>query len=420
MPKEFLMPEIAESVVEGEISKWLIKEGDEVKKEQPLVEVITDKVTVEIPSPFEGKIVKLLAKEGDVVKVHQPILIYSESGEEGVELKEASISAKEKEKVKVEEKVEEETTRVYKPVSQRPLAAPAVRKLAKELGIDLSQVKGTGPKGRIRKVDVLMFAEEIKVQKPVEEKRVEREIVEGVPKPEKPEFGIKRIPFRGVRRTIAEHLKKSKDNAVHAFHAEEMDFTEMLNVLDRIKPLAEKEGVKITIFHLFLKAIIAALKKHPEFNGRVDDERGEILLYDSINLSIAVDTPDGLKVPVIKNAERKSLIEIAKEVKELAEKARNNKLTLEDVQDGTFSVTNIGAIGGVFAYPVINYPEIAIVALPRPRKVPVFVGDEVKPRYMATIVITFDHRAVDGAHAARFLNDLKSLVENPELLLINL
>ncbi|MEO0150324.1 MAG: 2-oxo acid dehydrogenase subunit E2, partial [candidate division WOR-3 bacterium] len=179
-------------------------------------------------------------------------------------------------------------------------------------------------------------------------------------------------------------------------------------------------GLKVTIFHLFLKAVIATLKKHPEFNGRVDDERGEILLYNSINLSIAVDTPDGLKVPVIKNAERKSLIEIAREVKELAEKARNNKLTLEDVQDGTFSVTNIGAIGGVFAYPVINYPEIAIVALPKPRKVPVFVGEEIKPRYMATIVITFDHRAVDGAHAARFLNDLKSLVENPELLLLNL
>ncbi|MEO0139434.1 MAG: dihydrolipoamide acetyltransferase family protein [candidate division WOR-3 bacterium] len=409
MPKEFLMPEIAESVVEGEISKWLVKEGDEVKKEQPLVEVITDKVTVEIPSPFEGKIVKLLAKEGDVVKVHQPILIYSESGEKDVELEEVSVGVNEKESVKPEKGVE------GKPLSQRPLAAPAVRRLAKELGIELSQVKGTGPKGRIRKVDVLRFAEEIKVQKPVEEK-----IVEIVPKPEKPEFGIRRIPFRGVRRTIAEHLRKSKDNAVHAFHAEEMDFTEMLNLLDRIKPLAEKEGLKVTIFHLFLKAVIATLKKHPEFNGRVDDERGEILLYNSINLSIAVDTPDGLKVPVIKNAERKSLIEIAREVKELAEKARNNKLTLEDVQDGTFSVTNIGAIGGVFAYPVINYPEIAIVALPKPRKVPVFVGEEIKPRYMATIVITFDHRAVDGAHAARFLNDLKSLVENPELLLLNL
>ncbi|MEO0148981.1 MAG: biotin/lipoyl-containing protein, partial [candidate division WOR-3 bacterium] len=227
MPKEFLMPEIAESVVEGEISKWLVKEGDEVKKEQPLVEVITDKVTVEIPSPFEGKIVKLLAKEGDVVKVHQPILIYSESGEKDVELEEVSVGVNEKESVKPEKGVE------GKPLSQRPLAAPAVRRLAKELGIELSQVKGTGPKGRIRKVDVLRFAEEIKVQKPVEEK-----IVEIVPKPEKPEFGIRRIPFRGVRRTIAEHLRKSKDNAVHAFHAEEMDFTEMLNLLDRIKPLA--------------------------------------------------------------------------------------------------------------------------------------------------------------------------------------
>lgn len=412
MPKEFLMPEIAESVVEGEISKWLVKEGDEVKKEQPLVEVITDKVTVEVPSPFEGRIVKLLAKEGDVVKVHQPILLYAESGEGNFEEIEEKV-----EKSVERDVVETRVSEISKPASQRPLAAPAVRRLARELGIDLSQVKGTGPKGRIRRVDVLRFAEEIKV---AEEKRIEREVVESVPKPEKPVFGIKRVPFRGVRRTIAEHLRKSKDNAVHAFHAEEIDFTEMLNLLNRIKPLAEKEGVKITVFHLFLKAVIATLRRHPEFNGRVDDEKGEILLYNSINLSIAVDTPDGLKVPVIKNAERKSLIEIAREVRELAEKARNNTLTLEDVQDGTFSVTNIGAIGGVFAYPVINYPEIAIVALPRPRKVPVFVDDEVKARYMATIVITFDHRAVDGAHAARFLNDLKSFVENPELLLINL
>jgi pyruvate dehydrogenase E2 component (dihydrolipoamide acetyltransferase) len=166
--------------------------------------------------------------------------------------------------------------------------------------------------------------------------------------------------------------------------------------------------------------VAATLKKHPEFNGRVDDDRGEILLYDSINISIAVDTPEGLKVPVIKNVERKSILEIAREVKELAEKARNNTLKLEDIRDGTFSVSNIGSIGGVFAYPVINYPEIAIIALPRPRKVPFFVGDEIKPRYIATIVITFDHRAVDGAHAARFLNDLKALVENPDLLLINI
>jgi len=184
--------------------------------------------------------------------------------------------------------------------------------------------------------------------------------------------------------------------------------------------LGEREGVKISVFHLFLKAVVATLKKHPEFNGRVDDERGEILLYDSINISIAVDTPEGLKVPVIKNAEKKSVLEIAREVKDLAERARNNTLRIEDVTDGTFSVSNIGSIGGVFAYPVINYPEIAIIALPRPRKVPVFVGDEIKPRYMATIVITFDHRAVDGAHAARFLNDLKTLVENPDLLIINI
>ena len=405
MPKEFHLPEIAESVVEGEISKWLVKEGDEVEKEQPLVEVITDKVTVEIPSPFKGKILKILAKEGDVVKVHQPILVYAEEGEgDGhVEI----VEKKTEERIEKVEDLREKTVKR----SERVLAAPAVRKFARSLGIDLSLVKGTGPGGRVRKVDVLRYYEESKKEvKVIEEVSVQK--VE--------EVGIRRIPFRGVRRAIAEHLRKSKEHAVHAFHAEDMDFTEILNLVERLKPLGEREGVKISIFHLFLKAVAATLKKHPEFNGRVDDERGEILLYDSINISIAVDTPEGLKVPVIKNVERKSILEIAREVKELAEKARNNTLKLEDIRDGTFSVSNIGSIGGVFAYPVINYPEIAIIALPRPRKVPFFVGDETKPRYIATIVITFDHRAVDGAHAARFLNDLKALIENPDLLLINL
>jgi pyruvate dehydrogenase E2 component (dihydrolipoamide acetyltransferase) len=405
MPKEFHLPEIAESVVEGEISKWLVKEGDEVEKEQPLVEVITDKVTVEIPSPFKGKILKILVKEGDVVKVHQPILVYAEESE--VDGHVEIVEKKAEERIERVEDLRGETVKR----SERVLAAPAVRKLARSLGIDLSLVKGTGPGGRVRKVDVLRYYEESKKEvKVVEEVSVQK--VE--------EVGIRRIPFRGVRRAIAEHLRKSKEHAVHAFHAEDMDFTEILNLVERLKPLGDKEGVKISIFHLFLKAVAATLKKHPEFNGRVDDERGEILLYDSINISIAVDTPEGLKVPVIKNVERKSILEIAREVKELAEKARTNTLKLEDIRDGTFSVSNIGSIGGVFAYPVINYPEIAIIALSRPRKVPFFVGDEIKPRYIATIVITFDHRAVDGAHAARFLNDLKALVENPDLLLINL
>jgi pyruvate dehydrogenase E2 component (dihydrolipoamide acetyltransferase) len=408
MPKEFHLPEIAESVVEGEISKWLVKEGDEVEKEQPLVEVITDKVTVEIPSPFKGKILKILANEGDVVKVHQPILVYAEEGE--VDGHVEIVEKKAEERIEKIEKVEDLRGETVKR-SERVLAAPAVRKLARSLGIDLSLVKGTGPGGRVRKVDVLRYYEESKKEVKVVEEVVTQKVEE---------VGIRRIPFRGVRRAIAEHLRKSKEHAVHAFHAEDMDFTEILNLVERLKPLGEREGVKISIFHVFLKAVAATLKKHPEFNGRVDDERGEILLYDSINISIAVDTPEGLKVPVIKNVERKSILEIAREVKELAEKARNNTLKIEDIRDGTFSVSNIGSIGGVFAYPVINYPEIAIIALPRPRKVPFFVGDEIKPRYIATIVITFDHRAVDGAHAARFLKDLKALVENPDLLLINI
>jgi pyruvate dehydrogenase E2 component (dihydrolipoamide acetyltransferase) len=405
MSKEFHLPEIAESVVEGEISKWLVKEGDEVEKEQPLVEVITDKVTVEIPSPFKGKILKILVKEGDVVKVHQPILVYAEEGE--VDGQVEIVEKKVEEGIERVEDLREKTVKR----SERVLAAPAVRKLARSLGIDLSLVKGTGPGGRIRKVDVLRYYEESKKEVKVVEEAVTQKVEE---------VGIRRIPFRGVRRAIADHLRKSKEHAVHAFHAEDMDFTEIINLVERLKPLGEREGVKISIFHVFLKAVAATLKKHPEFNGRVDDERGEILLYDSINISIAVDTPEGLKVPVIKNVERKSILEIAREVKELAEKARNNTLKIEDIRDGTFSVSNIGSIGGVFAYPVINYPEIAIIALPRPRKVPFFVGDEIKPRYIATIVITFDHRAVDGAHAARFLNDLKALVENPDLLLINI
>ena len=390
------MPEIAESVHEGEIGKILVKEGDYVKKEQPLLEVLTDKVNTELPSPYEGYVIKILVKEGDVVSVGTPLIIIGDSLDEKIESKivEERITIDNKGEIKVE----------------RPLAAPAVRKLARELGIDLSLIKGTGPKGRITKEDVLNYANRIKeeVKEEIKEVKIERkEALEEV------------IPIRGIRRKIAEHLRLSKDRAVHTLHVDEIDMTEIVKLRERLKKIADEQNVKLTYLPFIIKAVATALKKHPYFNAIVDDEKGEIILKKYYNIGVAVDTPDGLIVPVIKDVDKKSIIQIAKELEDISNRAREGKLNLEELQDGTFSITNVGSIGGVFAFPVIDYPRVAILGTHKIKKVPVVNDkDEIVIRYMMFVSLSFDHRVVDGAEAARFTRTLSRILENPDIFIL--
>jgi Pyruvate/2-oxoglutarate dehydrogenase complex, dihydrolipoamide acyltransferase (E2) component, and related enzymes len=386
MEVEVKLPDIGEGISEGEIIRWLVKEGDYVKQFQPIVEVLTVKVNVEIPSPYNGKIIKILAKEKEVVRVGSPIAI--------IEVEE--IKKEEKPAISIQQ-VSTET------VQKEILATPAVRKLARELGVDLTKVKGTGPGGRITEEDVRKYYEESKkleVKEVVEIKKVEE-----------------RIPITGIRRMIAEKMVKAQKSAAIVTHMDEFDATELVKVREELKNEAEKLGIKLTFLPFIIKAVIKALKKYPKFNAIMDDERNELVIKKNYNIGIATATEQGLVVPVIKDADKKSIFELAKEIEDLSAKAREGKLKVEEVTGGTFSITNIGVLGGIFATPILNYPEVAILGVFKIKKKPWIVDGKIEIRDIITLTLSFDHRVIDGAEAAMFLNEIAKYLEKPYLLI---
>ena len=416
MPYEFKFPDIGEGLTEGEIVRWLVKEGDEIKEGQPLVEVETDKALAEIPSPRTGVILKIVAKEKEIVKVGQVIVIFGEKGEilaappprpksVGVvgELEEApeEISA-------VAAKAEPVRLAL---VSEHALATPAVRALAKELGVDINKMKGTGPEGRVLERDVRQVAEG--KEKPMEE----------VKKPVKVKkydlYGyVERIPLRGVRRSIAKAMVKSKYTAPHVTTMDEADVTELWKIREKEKKAAEKKGIKLTILPFIIKAVIAGLMEHPYLNATLDDENEEIILKKYYNIGFATDTPEGLMVPVVKNAKDKSILQLAEDLTKLAEKARNRTIDLADLKGGTFTITNYGALGGIYGTPIINYPEVAILGVGKIKDMPVVEDGKIEIRKILHLALSFDHRVVDGGEAARFLNTVIARLEDPDLILL--
>ena len=416
MAFEFKFPDIGEGLTEGEIVRWLVKEGDEIKEGQPLVEVETDKALAEIPSPKTGVILKIMAKEKEIVKVGQVIVVIGEKGEAlaappprpksvGVvgELEEAPEEAP-----AVAAKAEP-----IKPalVSEQVLATPSVRALAKELGVDINNVQGTGPEGRVLETDVRQFAES--KAKPAKE----------VKKPTKVRkydlYGyVERIPLRGVRRSIAKAMVKSKYTAPHVSAMDEADVTELWKIREKEKKAAESKGIKLTILPFIIKAIIAGLTEHPYLNATLDDENEEIILKKYFNIGLATDTPEGLMVPVVKNAKEKSIFELAQESAQLAEKARNRTIDLADLKGGTFTITNYGAVRGTYGTPIINYPEVAILGIGRIQEMPVARDGKVVVRKILPLSLSFDHRVVDGAEAARFLSTVIARLEDPDLILL--
>jgi pyruvate dehydrogenase E2 component (dihydrolipoamide acetyltransferase) len=416
MAFEFRFPDIGEGLTEGEIVRWLVKEGDEIKEGEPLVEVETDKALAEIPSPRTGVILKILAKEKEIVKVGQVIVVIGEKGEDlavpspkpksvGVvgELEEAPEEAP-----GVAVQVEPIKTAL---ISEHVLATPAVRGLAKELGVDINKVQGTGPEGRVLEKDLRQFAKG--KEKPVEEA--------GKPtKVKKYDFYgyIERIPLRGVRRSIAKAMVKSKFTAPHVTAMDEADVTALWKIREKEKKAAEKKGIKLTILPFIIKAVIAGLTEHPSLNATLDDENEEIILKKYFNIGLATDTPEGLMVPVVKNAKEKSIFELAQEMAQLAEKARNRTIDLADLKGGSFTITNYGTVRGIYGTPIINYPEVAILGVGRIQDMPVVRGGRVVVRKMIPLSLSFDHRVVDGAEAARFLNTVIARLEDPDLILL--
>ncbi|MBI5812559.1 dihydrolipoamide acetyltransferase family protein [Allomeiothermus silvanus] len=473
MPKEIILPELAESVVEGEILKWLVAEGDELKKDQPFVEVMTDKVTVELPSPYAGVLVKKLVNEGDIVKVHAPIALIAEPGEVAGAISDRnteptpapSIQAQEERSIVEPGNVNEDSgeelslfkpdkkpEQVKNPFTQatprgvavaeppraatnpygRVIAVPAARKLARELGLDIAQIPGSGPGGRVRVEDVRSYAEhqgsrvEAAPQPtPVAPAPVQAPAPAGFPapvqyKPPKGYEGLEeRVPLRGLRRAIANQMVASHLYTVRTLSVDEADLTELVELRSRLKPEAEKQGVKLSYLPFIFKALARALKKFPSLNSSMDEARQEIVLKKYYNIGMAVATDAGLVVPVIKDVDRKSVLELAAEVGELAEKARAGKLTPEDMVGSTFSVTNIGSIGALFSFPIINVPDAAILGVHSIQKRPVVMdNDEIKVRHMMYLSLSFDHRLVDGAEAAMFCKEVIRLLERPDLLML--
>ncbi len=434
MPFEFKLPDIGEGIHEGEIVKWLVKEGDIVREDQPMVEVMTDKATVEIPAPRAGRILKLNAKEGETVKVGSVLVIIEELGEAKPEPKREMVEAppqREPEPAVAIASAAAKAVAAPPPPSptaapaQRVLATPATRKLARELGVDISQIQGTGPGGRITDEDVRRFA----AARTAPQSPPTPSPAPTPPPPAAPAFAPsavvtdrreERIPLRGIRKRIAEHMHQSKTTAAHFTYVDEVDMTELIQVREQMKPLAEQKGVKLTYLPFIVKASVAALKEMPILNASIDEAKGEIVIKKYYNIGIATATEDGLIVPVIKDADRKSLLEIAMEIERLAKAAREGKIALSDLQGGTFTITSLGALGGLFATPIINYPEVAILGIHEIKKRPVVRDDQIVIRDIMYVSLSFDHRLIDGDVGARFCKKIISYLENPKLLFLEL
>jgi pyruvate dehydrogenase E2 component (dihydrolipoamide acetyltransferase) len=406
---EFRLPDIGEGVAEGEVVKWHVKEGDEVKENQPLVEIMTDKVNVEIPSPKKGTIQTLLAKECEVIKVGQVLIVIAEAEPSGPPTATTVTVSPVAAKPPTPEAEQQETqSRPIQTVQAREaLATPATRKLARDLGVDLSEVRGTGRGGRITDEDVQRY----------KGSGAPAAVAVAVTGPRGVE---ERVPLRGIRRRVAQHMVKSKNTAAQVTHVDEVDLTDVVHLREKAKAAAEKRGVKLTYLPFIIKALIPALKRYPYLNAILDDEKEEIILRKYYNIGIATDTEQGLVVPVIKDAEHKSITQLAAEIADLSDKARSGRLTLDEIQGSTFTITNVGGIGGMFATPIINYPEVAILGLHKITKRPVVKDNQIVVRDMTYISLSFDHRVLDGAMAAHFVNAIKQYLEDPKLLLLEM
>ncbi len=391
---EFKLPDIGEGIAEGEIVKWLVAEGDIIKEDQPLVEVMTDKVNVEIPSPKAGKIAKVLAKAGEVVDVGQSIVVFEV--EEGSET-EKTVPASSAQKEIVRQKIPN------RGLSERAiLATPATRKLAKDLGIDITQIVGSGPEGRVSAEDVKRTAN----GNSGKQQRTASALVS--------KQSDERVPLRGIRRTIAGRMLKSTHLAAQVTHVDEADVTDLVLLRNQLK---SQSGVsRITFLPLFIRAVVPALKEFPYMNALFDDERQEIVLKKYYNIGIASDTEQGLVVTVLKEADNKDIFSLANEIEALVEKARTGRLSLDEVHDSTFTITSVGSIGGLSSTPLMNYPEVAILGIQRITKKPVVKEDSIVIRDMMNLSLSFDHRVIDGAYAARFLNRVIENIQKPNSL----
>lgn len=441
MAQEFLLPDPGEGIHEADILEIHVSAGDEVKDGDPLFSVETDKAVVDIPASFDGQIEELRVDVGDVVEVGSVLLTFTVSGEptstpdgsaeegepadeeEGKPVEEPEPAEgpepDEEPELKRAEEPEpgDETGDAEERVRRRPVpASPATRSLAKRLDVDLHDIEGSGPDGRIEPGDVQTASEK------KEERRDDQEAAAAEPGDEEVEW----VELRGVRKATARHMAESWREIPHVTHHDVADITELEELRSEHAGEIEEKGGRLSITAFLVKAAAAALADHPRFNASIDVENERVAIKKNINIGVAVDTEDGLLVPVINDVPEKSIAEIAVELPELAQRMRSRERSMDELKGGTFTITNPGGIGGTSFNPIINHPEVAILGAAQARAMPVVsnsVGDgspEVDARLHLPLVLAFDHRVNDGADAARFMNMIKELLEDPGRLVLHL
>jgi pyruvate dehydrogenase E2 component (dihydrolipoyllysine-residue acetyltransferase) len=443
MAFEFRLPDIGEGVAEGEIVSWFVKEGDSVQEDAPLVSVLTDKANVEIPSPKAGRVAKLHAKVGEKVKVGGLLVtIEVAGGAPGPSAPSSSAAPSAPAAPAAAAPPAAATAPPASPAGQRVLATPGVRRLAAEKGLDLSAISGTGPGGRITEDDVRNASggQAVAVNDSPSTGAAPQSVpsspspappaktpLPGAPAPAAPlpkleaDDVLERVPIRGVRRVIAEHMAESTHRAAHFTYVEEVDMSEVVRLRDHMAKHVEKQGAKLSYLPFIIKAVIAGLRAEPRMNTWMDDAAQELVVHRSYNIGIATAAPDGLLVPVLHHADRKSVLQLAKEIQVLAERGRAGKLTRAEMSGGTFTITSLGALGGVLATPILNYPEVGIMGVHKIARRPVVLPDgTIGVADLMNLSVSLDHRVLDGVVGAQFLAVVKSNLEDPHQLFTEL
>ncbi|MBH0165303.1 2-oxo acid dehydrogenase subunit E2 [Fictibacillus sp. 7GRE50] len=422
---EVKLHDIGEGMHEGEVIHFFVKAGDSVKVDQPLVEVQTDKVTAELPSPAAGTIKDIKVKEGDVVTVGSVILtIDAASAPSSQNAKEVPES---NDQPVVEKIVKAPSNTTFAggiaTLNKRVLAAPYTRKIARENGVDIEQVNGTGPGGRVTDQDVYNYMDQPTTAAETEETPFSS--VEEKATTSTQVFSTsdtEEIPFKGRRKQIAKKMVQSLATIPHVTHFEEIDVTAVMDLKKQLKAMDpdNKRGMNVSVAAFFVKAIQIALKDFPIFNAKLDEEKEVIRLEKNVNIGIATDSDEGLIVPVISHVEQRNVRDIAVDMKDKITRAKTNKLKGSDMTGGTFTISNVGPLGSIAATPIINHPEVALMAFHKTKKTPVVIGDEIVIRSMMNVSMSFDHRVADGATAVMFTNRVKELIENPYFMTLEL
>lgn len=450
--KNVQLPELGEGVTEGELVKWLVKVGDKISPDQPVAEMMTDKATVEVPSPIAGVVKEIQKKEGDVVEVGAVMLVLDTDGAAAVASAPASASTNGAAKpapaaspaamTAAPAAVMQPATKpaatasgaaadFYPPVTDsRVLATPATRRLARETGVDLNQVRGTGLAGRVTRDDVMGAngAGAVSAGQPSFGGGMSALQTPSIPRPayQGPAGAAEeRVALRGIRKKIAENMQMAKHVVPHFTLMDEANVTALVSMREELRAVGEKTGVKITYLPFVMKALIATIREFPMFNASIDDAAQEIVYKKYFNLGFAADTPNGLLVPVIKNADQKTIIQLSREINDLAKRARDGKLALDEMKGATVTVTNIGSVGGQYATPIINHPEVAIFGMYKIQEKPVIKRDAAGNMTLDSIrtmgfTVTADHRLIDGAVAANFLKAFIARIENPGVLMLDM